>query len=333
MADEHPSGPVAAPALGEWFDALRALMSGGDPPVHRFAEGETIMRAGDVADRFFVIVAGSAAVLGGSPDEPALALEPGALLGELGVLFGGHRRRTVVAASAVTAISGTRSELERALEDERIGSHVASISAQRIAEHVPPIMATTSKGMRVWLQPQLPAHRELYLSALGSLSKDALRTRFFAARLPPDTVIERLCHIDYIDHVAWVACESPEPGARALGIARFIVSADDPRKAEIAITIIDACQGQGLGRLLVGTLGCIAQARGLAAFTALVLSENRAMRAVFDKAKGSWRRADFDTMEVEMSVANVAALLDDETARRVADACRGMAQAARLADA
>ena len=333
VAEERLSDLAAAPALGEWFDALRALMSDGDPPVHRFAEGDAIVRAGDVADRFFVIVAGSAAVLGGSPDEPAIALEPGALLGELGVLFGGQRRRTVVAASAVTAISGTRSELERALEDERIGSHVANISAQRIAEHVPPIPATTSKGMRVWLQPQLPAHRELYLSALGSLSKDALRTRFFAARLPPDAVIERLLHIDYIDHVAWVACESADPGARALGIARFIVSAEDPRKAEIAITIIDACQGHGMGRLLVGALGCVAQARGLAAFTALVLGENHAMRAVFDKARATWRRADFDTLEAEMSVADVAALLDGETARRVVDACLGMAQAARLADA
>ena len=332
MSEERLSDLDSVPALGEWFDALRACMSDGDPPVHRFADGEAIVRAGDVADCFFVILAGAAAVLGGK-DEPALAVERGALLGELGVLFGGHRRRTVVATSPVTAISGTRSELERALADERIGSHVASISAQRIAEHVPPISATTSKRLRVWLQPQLPAHRELYLQALGSLSKEALRTRFFAAHLPPDAVIERLLHIDYIDHVAWVASESAAPDARPLGIARFIVSGDDPAKAEIAISIIDACQGKGLGRLLVGTLGCVAQARGLAKFTALVLSENRAMRAVFEKAKASWRRADFDTMEAEMPVADVAALLDVDTAKRITDACSGMAQAARLADA
>jgi GNAT superfamily N-acetyltransferase len=233
----------------------------------------------------------------------------------------------------VTAIWGTRSELERALEDERIGSHVASISAQRIAEHVPPIAATTSKGLRVWLQPQLPAHRDLYRELIGSLSKESLRTRFFAAHKPPDAVLERLLHIDYIDHVAWVASESPAPDARPLGIARFIVAAEDPARAEIAITIIDDCQGKGLGRLLVGAMGCIAEARGLTTLTALVLAENRAMRAVFDKAKAAWRRADFDTMECEMPVAHVAALLDHETARRVTDACRGMAQAARLADA
>jgi CRP-like cAMP-binding protein len=196
------------PALGEWFDTLRALMSSGDPPVHRFATGEQIVRAGDVADRFFVILSGTAAVVGGTKDEPALPLEPGELLGELGVLFSGHRRRTVVATSPVVAISGTRGELERALEDERIGAHVANVSGQRLAEHVPPIPAITSKGLRVVLQPQLPAHRELYLQALGSLSKEALRTRFFAARIPPDAVIERLLHIDYIDHVAWVASES-----------------------------------------------------------------------------------------------------------------------------
>jgi len=183
------------------------------------------------------------------------------------------------------------------------------------------------------LQPQLPAHRELYLQALGSLSKEALRTRFFAARVPPDAVIERLLHIDYIDHVAWVASESAAPGARALGIARFIVSADDPSKAELAIMIVDDHRGQGLGRLLVGTLGCVAQVRGLTTLTALVLTENRAMRSVFDKAKASWRRADFDTMEAEMPTSDVAALLDAETTQRVTDATRAMAQAARLADA
>jgi CRP-like cAMP-binding protein len=308
-------------------------MSDGDPPVHRFAEGEAIVRAGDLADRFYVIVSGAAAVAGGSPGEPALAVEPGSLLGELGVLFGGRRRRTVVATSPVIAISGSRSELEIALEDERIGSHVANVAAQRIAEHVAPIPATTSKGLRVVLHPQLPAHRKLYFETLESLSKDALRMRFFAARRPPDAVLERLLHIDYIDHVAWVASDSAAPGAHPYGIARFIVSGADPTKAEIAIMIIDACQGRGLGRLLVGTLGCIGQQRGLAAFTALVLTENRAMRAVFDRAKATWRRADFDTMEAEMAVANVAALIDAETSRHITAACRGMDQAARLADA
>jgi RimJ/RimL family protein N-acetyltransferase len=186
----------------------------------------------------------------------------------------------------------------------------------------------------VLLHPLLPSDRKLYLEALGSLSLESLRTRFFAAHRPPDAVVERLINIDYIDHVAWVALEPRDAGgALPLGIARFIVAADDPAQAEIAIGIVDAYQGRGLGRLLVGTLGCVAQARGLETLTALVLSENLPMRAVFDKAKASWKRADFDVVEARMPVANVAALLDSETARRIAAASEQVGQAARLADA
>jgi protein lysine acetyltransferase len=321
----------AVPHLGEWFTALRALMSEGDPFVQRFADGEAIMRAGEVADRFFVILSGTAVVLGATEDEPRLDVEPNALLGELGVLFGGRRRRTVVASSPVVAIAGTRIELERALEDERIGAHVASFAARRLAERLTPIPAVTAKGLRVVLHPLRPADRQLYLEALGSLSIESLRTRFFAARRPPDAVIERLIHIDYIDHVAWVA--EPAGGGPTLGIARFIVSAHDPSEAEVAIAIGDACQGKGLGRLLVGALGCVAQTRGLETFTAFVLSDNRAMRAVFDRANASWKRSDLNVMEARIPVANVAALLDLETGQRFAAASRELAQAARLADA
>jgi CRP-like cAMP-binding protein len=321
------------PEIGEWFDALRSLMNGGDPPVQRFGEGEAIMRAGEVADRFFVIVTGTAEVLGASDDEHPLRVEPNALLGELGVLFGGHRRRTVVATSPVIAIAGTRSELERALEDPRIGAHVASLAARRLAERVQPIPATTSKGLRVLLHPLRPIDRQLYIEALGSLSLESLRTRFFAARRPPDSVVERLINIDYIDHVAWVCVEPDGARERPLGIARFIVSAGDAAEAEIAIGIVDAYQGRGLGRLLVGTVGCVGQARGLETFTALVLADNHAMRAVFDKAKATWKRSDMNVLEARMRVANVAALLDPETALQIAAANREVAQAARLADA
>ncbi|TMA34160.1 MAG: GNAT family N-acetyltransferase [Deltaproteobacteria bacterium] len=111
------------------------------------------------------------------------------------------------------------------------------------------------------------------------------------------------------------------------------MSADDAAKAEVAIGIIDACQGKGLGKLLVGTLGCVAEARGLSTFTASVLADNHAMRSVFDKAHASWTRSDLNVMEAEMSVANAAALLDADTARRIAAASREVARAARLADA
>jgi len=331
MTAERLCDLQGVPDLGAWFDALRAVMSDGNPPVHRFGAGEPIMRAGDVADHFLVILGGTAAVSGAVEDEPALGVEPGALLGELGVLFGGRRRRTVVATSPIVSIAGTRAELERALQIDAIGAHVASVAARRLAERVEPLVATTSKGVRVLLRPLLPADRPQYLAALGSMSLEAIRTRFFAARRPPDAVVARLIDIDYVDHVAWLALGAD--GARQpLGVCRLVVAADDPRSAEIAVVVFEKHQGQGLGTLLVGALGAVANARKLAAIIGHVLADNRPMRAVFAKANAAWS-SDSGVMTARMAVSDVAALIDAETARRVAVATRELDRAARLADA
>src|SRR4030095_3593829 len=121
----------------------------------------------------------------------------------------------------------------------RSGPRIASSTSKpRDRCRVGGVAPASSRGA---VPPQRPADRELYVQALGSLSVEALRTRFFAARRPPDAVVERLTHIDYIDHVAWVANDAAVPPA---GIGRFIVSAEDSAKAEIALGILDAYQGK-----------------------------------------------------------------------------------------
>jgi CRP-like cAMP-binding protein len=331
MAAERFRDLSDVPELGAWFDALREVMSDGNPPVHRFAAGEPIMRTGDVADHFLVVLGGTAAVLGAVDDEPSLSVGPGTLLGELGVLFSGRRRRTVVATSPLIGVAGTRAELERALQVEAIGAHVASVAARRLAERIDPLPATTSKGLPVLLRPLLPSDRPRYLEALGNLSLETLRTRFFAPRKPPDAVVARLIDIDYIDHVAWLALDPADP-RQPLGICRMIVAAEDPRSAEIAVVVFEKHQGQGLGTLLVGALGVVARVRELAVIVGNLLADNRPMRAVVAKANASWV-SDSGVLTARMAVADVAALLDAETAGRVAAATRELDRAARLADA
>jgi RimJ/RimL family protein N-acetyltransferase len=266
--------------------------------------------------------------------ESALPLGPGDLLGELGLLHRGRWRRTILATSPVAAAAGTRGELERALVDEAVGAHVASVAARRLAERVKPVRAVTPAGLALWLRPLLPADRPQYLAALGALSRETLRRRFFRSARPPDAVIERLIEIDYVDHVAWVAVG--EPGAepdRPLGVCRLITDAEDPKSAEVAIGVVDAHQGRGLGTVLVGALGVVAETRGLAQLEADVLEENQPMRAILDRAGARWTRAEPGVLHARVPVQAVAALLDRETAAQVAAATRELEQAARLADA
>lgn len=330
MALERFDDLPSAPALGAWFDALRSVMSNGNPPVRRFAVDQVIMRAGDTADCFLVILEGSATVLGVFDDEPPLAVGAGEVLGELGVLFEGRRRRTVTATSPTVAVAGTRPELEAALQIEAIGSHVANVAARRLAEAIEPIPARTSRGLSVAIRPLLPTDRRFYVDALGHASLDTLRKRFFAARMPPAAVIERLIHIDYVDHVAWVAVDS---AGRGLGVARLVVEAEDPGLAEIALGVAESHQGQGLGTLLVGTLGVLAQARGLHTIAAYVLSSNLPMRAVFRKARATSTPQEPGVQAVRMAVADVAGLLDSDTVAKVKEATRQLREVARLADA
>lgn len=321
-----------APDLGAWFDALVALMSNGDPPVTCYADGDALMRAGEPAECFLVIVDGSAKVIGTFGDEVSLSVGAGSVLGELGLLFEGRRRRTVVATAATRAIVGTRSELEAAQQVDEIGSHVASVAGRRLAERVEPIPATTPKGFDVLLRPLLPTDRASYLDLFGRVSIETLYKRFFTARRPPDAVIERLLHIDYVDHFAWVAIDAADPQSPA-GIFRLVVEKDEPGAAEIALAVVDGYQGRGLGTLFLAFAGAWAHARRLTTLTAHVLTENRAARALFGKLEVHWQSSEAGVLDGRMKVADAATLLDPATSRRVAVAARRLEEVACLADA
>ncbi len=65
-----------------------------------------------------------------------------------------------------------------------------------------------------------------------------------------------------------------------LGVGRFIALDDAPGLAEVAITVIDDAQGLGIGRLLLDRLAQAARERGLVGFRAVMLANNRPMRAL-----------------------------------------------------
>jgi CRP/FNR family transcriptional regulator, cyclic AMP receptor protein len=94
------------PTAGAWANILAAfpLFSGvsrrrlrkltGKATFAEFAAGDTVVSNGDKADSLFVIVGGSAAVLG---KPAARALRVGDYFGELALLDGARRSATVVA--------------------------------------------------------------------------------------------------------------------------------------------------------------------------------------------------------------------------------------------
>ena len=81
--------------------------------------------------------------------------------------------------------------------------------------------------------------------------------------------------VDHHDHEALGAVD---PGdGRGVGVARYVRSAEDPQAAEIAITVVDAWQGRGLGTELLVQLSDRARSEGICRFTALAAADNMAV--------------------------------------------------------
>jgi GNAT superfamily N-acetyltransferase len=104
------------------------------------------------------------------------------------------------------------------------------------------------------------------------LSPTSVYFRFFAPiRRPRAGVLEHLAAVDHERREALVAVVDDE----IVAVARYEAGADGD-EAELAVTVEDAWQGRGLGKLLSRRLARLARRRGFTAFTATVLGENRA---------------------------------------------------------
>jgi GNAT superfamily N-acetyltransferase len=113
------------------------------------------------------------------------------------------------------------------------------------------------------------------LQVFDGMSPESRRMRFLAATpsLQPD-MAARLADVDHLDHGCWVAGISGEP----VGIGRYIRTADDAATAEVALEVVDACQGQGVGRLLLDVVGIAAADVGVTSLLWLVDETNLRMR-------------------------------------------------------
>jgi RimJ/RimL family protein N-acetyltransferase len=147
----------------------------------------------------------------------------------------------------------------------------------------PAVVHHLRDGTPVRLRLIGPADRARLAAGFEKLSRESRYWRFFTAmpRLP-ERMLDRLVATDGWKHVAIgaeVASEDPAT-AEGLGVARFIRLDDAPDVAEVAVAVVDAKQGLGLGSLLLRALVDAARERGIRRFRAILLSENARARAL-----------------------------------------------------
>lgn len=117
------------------------------------------------------------------------------------------------------------------------------------------------------------------------LSPTSAYFRFFS---PKRQVSERelagLTHVDFRRNVTLVATVRSTGAEHIVGLAQYVVDADPRQRAQLACSVIDSYQGQGLGTLLMEHLLGLARARGVVEFVADVLGDNHAMLGLLTKS-------------------------------------------------
>ncbi|QOZ56221.1 GNAT family N-acetyltransferase [Bradyrhizobium sp. CCBAU 53338] len=120
------------------------------------------------------------------------------------------------------------------------------------------------------------------LAALDRTSAQSRQRRFFIPKRHfSDKERDFFMEIDFVQHVALVACVDDAGCSSIVGGGRYIVA--EPGRAEMAFMVIDAWQGRGIGSTLARHLIVLAREAGLTELVAEVLPENRAMRDVFNR--------------------------------------------------
>jgi RimJ/RimL family protein N-acetyltransferase len=123
----------------------------------------------------------------------------------------------------------------------------------------------------------VPADRALLAAAFERLSPRSRYLRFLSPlRSLPERTLDRLVDVDGGEHVALVALRDGE----AVGVARYVRDRRDRGLADVAITVIDAEQGRGLGRRLLVALLEVSADRGLRALTFDVHPDNHVMQGL-----------------------------------------------------
>lgn len=126
--------------------------------------------------------------------------------------------------------------------------------------------------------------RERIIKGFRQLSPQSVYNRFFEhlKELSPEHIRE-LVTADQVNNVVWGAFDLEDKDLEGVGIARYKRDPDTSEHAELAITVIDAYQDQGVGTILLAVLYVMARKTGIRFFTGIALSSNWRMISRFIK--------------------------------------------------
>lgn len=182
----------------------------------------------------------------------------------------------------------------------------------------PPREFRLRDGRTVLVRPIRPEDKERLKVGLHQLSPSSRYHRFHAAvsELSP-AQLRYLTEVDQVNHLAWIGVDPALPAEPAVGVARCIRLPAEPDVAEVAVTVLDAYQGRGLGTLLLGVLSTAAAAQGIRAYRAYVAEDNEAMLRIFRDLGAQVHCVDYGVYELDIPVPKDPEAVPDTPTGRV----------------
>ncbi len=130
-------------------------------------------------------------------------------------------------------------------------------------------------GTEIYLRTILAEDKSKIKEGFKLLSPESRYTRFFHyLNGLSEPQLEYLANVDQLNHVAWGVADPSNDPELGIAIGRFIRVETCPNCAEIALTVIDDYQGQGIGTILLALLYLLAQAHEIDFFVGTMLAQN-----------------------------------------------------------
>jgi RimJ/RimL family protein N-acetyltransferase len=167
----------------------------------------------------------------------------------------------------------------------------------------PPTAFTLKNGLAATLRPLRTDDRERMAKAVRGLDPQTIYTRLFSHRKElTEAGLDRIMRVDDAREVVILATTGSGADEIIIGAARYIATGEG--RAEIAFTVEEDYQGQGVAGRLFEALIDTARRRGIAVFEADVLAENPSMLRVFERTGLPLRkRSEAGVFHLELSLA------------------------------
>lgn len=154
----------------------------------------------------------------------------------------------------------------------------------RVVEAPPSRRVVSKSGDRFRIRPVRMADQTVLQQLFYRLSDDSTYQRFLGyKKCHPREEIMKLADMDCEQSMALVAEAEGADTGELIAMARYDLE-PGTGLADVALVVLDAFQGKGVGTALFKELVALAKAHGVAGFTADVLADNGRMLGIFNRS-------------------------------------------------